>query len=216
MRSWFRQYPFNSEQTINVVGEIGPIFAMFVVNFLAGLEAGVLALMIATAMSLVSSLIILKRPPIMPFIAGSVSILFGALTYFTGDGMWVQIKVTIFNTLVAVLLWLGLKTNRNFFEFVFGKTFRFTPEGWYTLTRNAAVFFLVTAIANEAIRLSFSGTTVHALNRDFSGLDIWINFKLFVVMPLTGLFFWWQIKVMQKHRLPDVAPVPVPVPAKTS
>jgi intracellular septation protein len=209
MRGWLRQYPFNAEQTINVVGEIGPIFAMFLVNFIAGLEAGVLALMIATALSLVSSLIILKRPPIMPFIAGSVSIVFGALTYFTGDGMWVQIKVTIFNTLVALLLWLGLKTKRNFFEFVFGKTFRYTPVGWYTLTRNAAVFFLVTAIANEAVRLGFTGITVHALNREFSGLDIWINFKLFVVMPLTGLFFWWQVKVMQKHRLPDVATVPV-------
>ena len=209
MRSWLRQFPFNAEQTINVVGEIGPIFAMFVVNFAMGLEAGVLALMIATALSLVSSLIILKRPPIMPFIAGTVSIIFGGLTYFTGDGMWVQIKVTIFNTIVAVMLWWGLKTNRNFFEFVFGKTFRFTPEGWYTLTRNAAVFFIVTAIANEAVRLGFDGTTIRALGRDFSGLDIWINFKLFVVMPLTGVFFWWQIKVMQKHRLPEVATVSV-------
>jgi intracellular septation protein len=211
MRSWLRQYPFNAEQTINVVGEIGPIFAMFVVNFAAGLEAGVLALMIATAISLVSSLIILKRPPIMPFIAGTVSIIFGGLTYLTGDGMWVQIKVTIFNTLVAIMLWVGLKTNRNFFEFVFGKTFRYTPEGWHTLTRNAAVFFLVTAIANEAVRLGFNGTTIYALNREFTGLDIWINFKLFIVMPLTGLFFWWQVKVMQKHRLPEVAVAPAMV-----
>jgi hypothetical protein len=31
-------------------------------------------------------------------------------------------------------------------------------------------------------------------------------------MPLTGLFFWWQVKVMQKHRLPDVASIPVKVP----
>lgn len=211
MRSWLRQFPFNAEQTINVAGEIGPIFAMFVVNFAAGLEAGVLALMIATAVSLVSSLIILKRPPIMPFIAGTVSIVFGGLTYLTGDGMWVQIKVTIFNTLVAIMLWYGLKTKRNFFEFVFGKTFRYTPEGWHTLTRNAAVFFLVTAIANEAVRLGFDGTTIRALGREFTGLDIWINFKLFVVMPLTGVFFWWQIKVMQKHRLPEVATVPAAV-----
>jgi intracellular septation protein len=214
MRKWLRQYPFNAEQTINVLGEIGPIFAMFVVNFALGLEAGVLALMIATAVSLISSLIILKRPPIMPFIAGTVSIIFGGLTYFTGDGMWVQIKVTIFNTLVAILLWAGLKSNRNFFEFVFGKTFRYTPEGWHTLTRNAAVFFLVTAIANEAVRLGFTGTTIHALNREFTGLDIWINFKLFVVMPLTGVFFWWQIRVMQKHRLPEVAVAPVQAPSR--
>jgi intracellular septation protein len=210
MRNWLRQYPFNAEQTINVVGEIGPIFAMFLVNFLGGLKAGVLALMIATLVSLISSMVILKRPPIMPFIAGTVSIIFGGLTYMTNDPMWVQIKVTIFNTLVAILLWVGLKTKHNFFEFVFGKTFRYTPEGWHTLTRNAAIFFLVTAIANEAVRLGFDGMTIQALNHEFSGLDVWINFKLFVVMPLTGIFFWWQVKIMQKHRLPDIAVAPVP------
>ena len=97
-----RWYPFNSEQTLNILSEMGPIFTMFIVNFVLGVEAGVWSLVATTLMALVASMIVLKRPPIMPFIAGAVTITFGALTLLTGDPNWVQIKVTIFNALVAV------------------------------------------------------------------------------------------------------------------
>ena len=152
--SWRRRhFPFNAEQTVNILGEIGPLFAMFIVNGLHGIAAGTWALIITTLLSLVVTLWVLGRPPIMPFIAGAVSVTFGALTLITGDAMWVQIKVTLFNALVAFLLWMGLRSGHNFFRFVFRKTFHYTEEGWHKLTRNAALFFLATAIANEAVRL---------------------------------------------------------------
>ena len=134
-----RRFPFNAEQTVNIVAEVGPLFAMFIVNGLYGISGGTWALIICTVLSLLVTLWVLGRPPIMPFIGGSVSISFGALTLITGDPMWVQIKVTLFNALVAFLLWIGLRAERNFFRFVFHKTFHFTEEGWHNLTRNAAV-----------------------------------------------------------------------------
>jgi intracellular septation protein len=138
----------------------------------------------------------------MPFIAGSVSISFGALALITADPMWVQIKVTIFNTLVASTLWIGQKTGHDFFKFVFGKTFHYTDEGWHKFTRNVALFFLATAIANETVRLGFDDFEMLALNHLFTGVDIWVLFKIFVVMPLTAAYFWWQLRLMQKYRLP--------------
>jgi intracellular septation protein len=158
-----------------------------------------------TVISLVASLWMLGRPPIMPFIAGAVSITFGTLTLLTGDAMWVQIKVTIFNTLVAAILWSGLRTGHNFFRFVFSKTFHYTEEGWYKLTRNVALFFLGTAIINEVVRLGFDDFEMFALDRIFTGIDIWILFKIFVIMPVTAAFFWWQVRLMQKYRLPAAA-----------
>src|SRR5262245_55119354 len=112
---------------------------MFLVNGIAGIAAGTWALILSTLVSLAVSLWVLGRPPIMPFIAGAVSIAFGTLTLITGDAMWVQIKVTLFNTLVAFLLWVGLKTGKSFFRFVFGSTFHYTEEGWHKLTRNVAL-----------------------------------------------------------------------------
>jgi intracellular septation protein len=202
--SWRRRhYPFNAEQTVNILGEIGPLVSMFLVNGIYGIAAGTWALIITTIVSLIVSLWVLGRPPIMPFIAGAVSVTFGVLTLVTGDAMWVQIKVTLFNALVALMLWLSLKTQHNFFRFVFGNTFHYTQEGWNKLTRNVALFFLATAVVNEAVRLGFDGFELFALNRMFTGVDIWILFKIFIIMPSTALFFWWQVKLMQKHRLPD-------------
>jgi intracellular septation protein len=204
-----RHFPFNAEQTVNILGEIGPLAAMFLVNGIHGIYAGTWALIITTVVSLVMSLWVLGRPPIMPFIAGAVSVTFGALTLITGDAMWVQIKVTLFNTLVAVVLWLGLRSGRNFFRFVFGNTFHYTEEGWYKLTRNVALFFLGTAIVNEIVRLGFDDFELFALNRIFTGVDIWILFKIFIIMPVTAVFFWWQVRIMQKYRLPAAIPVGV-------
>ena len=198
-----RHFPFSAAQTVNILGEIGPLFTMFLVNGVYGIAAGTWALILSTILSLIVTLWVLGRPPIMPFIAGGVSIAFGTLTLVTGDAMWVQIKVTLFNALVALVLWLGLRSGKSFFRFVFGETFHYTDEGWYKLTRNVAYFFLVTAIANEAVRLGFADAHFNALNRVFTGIDIWILFKIFVVMPLTGLFFWWQVRLLQKYRLPE-------------
>jgi intracellular septation protein len=202
--SWRRRhFPFNAEQTVSVLGEIGPLVAMFLVNGIYGIEGGTWALIGATLVSLVVSLWVLGRPPIMPFIAGGVSIAFGTLTLITDDPMWVQIKVTLFNTFVAAALWIGQRTGHDFFRFVFGKTFHYTGEGWYKLTRNVALFFLATAILNEAVRLGFDGFEMLALDHIFTGVDIWILFKIFIVMPATALYFWWQVRRMQRYRLPD-------------
>jgi len=199
-----RHFPFNAEQSVSVFGEIGPLVAMFLVNGITGnIAAGTWALIVATIVSLVVSLWVLGRPPVMPFIAGGVSVVFGALTLITDDPMWVQIKVTLFNTLVAATLWLGQKTGHDFFRFVFGKTFHYTDEGWHKLTRNVALFFLATAILNEAVRLGFDGFEMLALNHMFTGVDIWILFKLFIIMPFTALYFWWQVRLMQPYRLPE-------------
>jgi intracellular septation protein len=200
-----RHYPFNAAQTVNILGEIGPLVTMFLVNGIEGIAAGTWALILSTLLSLVVTLWVLGRPPIMPFIAGAVSVTFGTLTLITGDAMWVQIKVTLFNSLVALVLWAGLRAGHNFFRFVFGSSFHYTPEGWYQLTRNVALFFLATAVVNEVVRLSCARAHIWALHRDFTGIDIWILFKIFITMPATGLFFWWQVRLLRRYRLPEPA-----------
>ena len=69
-----RHYPFNAAQTVNILGEIGPLVAMFLVNGIYGIAAGTWSLIGCTLLSLISTLVVLGRPPVMPFIAGAVSI----------------------------------------------------------------------------------------------------------------------------------------------
>jgi intracellular septation protein len=142
------------------------------------------------------------RPPVFPLIASTVTIVFGALTLITHDPMWVQIKVTIFNALFAGFLFLGLYLKRNFFQYVFGTTFHYTEKGWNAFTKSFAWFFLFTAVLNEIVRLYFKDDHVYnILGHAMNGVDIWIAFKLFIVLPLSGLYAWVLTKLMSKHHL---------------
>ena len=41
-------YPFNAEQTVNILSEFGPLVTMFIVNALYGINAGTWALISTT------------------------------------------------------------------------------------------------------------------------------------------------------------------------
>jgi intracellular septation protein len=197
-----RLYPFNAEQTVNIVSEFGPLVTMFVVNAMYGINAGTWALISTTVAAIVAMVYMFGRPPVFPLIASTVTIVFGALTLLTKDPMWVQIKVTIFNALFAAFLFLGLWLDRNFFQYVFERTFHYTKEGWNTFTRSFAWFFLFTAVLNEVVRLTFKDDVVyHFFGYTMTGVDIWITFKLFVVVPISGFYAWLLTKWMSKHHL---------------
>lgn len=199
-----RLYPFNAEQTINILSEFGPLVTMFVVNAVYGINAGTWALMITTAMAIAVMFYMFHRPPIFPLIASTVTVVFGALTLITHDAMWVQIKVTIFNALFGAFLITGLWLKQNFFKYVFEKTFHYTDEGWRKFTWSFAIFFFVTAIANEYVRQTFREDHLYLIfGHEMSGVNVWILFKIAIVLPVTGAYAWVLSRIMQKHRLPD-------------
>ena len=271
---WLRRaYPFNAEQTVNILSEFGPLVCMFIVNAAAGITAGTWALLISTVVAMVVMRMVLRRFPVFPIIASSVTIVFGLLTIITGDPMWVQIKVSIFNAMFAGFLFGGLwvtsavmgtsaliatvgvlavglalqlpylnlanmsagmpslgdpsnplSTNliclgsllvgfllggvvfrRNFFGYVFEKTFHYTREGWDRFTFSFAWFFVFTAVLNEAVRQGFAAETFYPvpLLGPMNGVNIWILFKIAFIMPVSGLYAWYLTRLMQKHRIPD-------------
>lgn len=202
---WLRRvYPFNADQTVNILSEFGPLVTMFVVNAMFGINAGTWALIASTMVAIGSMLYVFGRPPFFPLIASTVTIVFGALTLITGDPMWVQIKVTIFNAMFAGFLFLGLYLKRNFFKYVFEKTFHYTDEGWNKFTWSFAWFFVFTAVMNEVVRQTFKDTQIYELlGYQMNGVNIWILFKIAFIMPLSGIYAWFLTQLMQKHRIAD-------------
>lgn len=207
-----RIYPFNAAQTINVLSEFGPLVAMFIVNATHGIIAGTWALIIATGIAMVTMLYVLRRLPVFPVIASSVTVAFAALTLLTGDAMWIQIKVTIFNIMFAVFLFGGLYLGKNFFQHIFEGTFHYTNEGWNRFTWSFAWFFVLTAVLNEVVRQVFDKTTLypgtgtllhHMLGFQLDGVNIWILFKVALIMPMSGIYAWYLTRLMAKHRIPE-------------
>lgn len=199
-----RLYPFNAEQTVNILGEFGPLVLMFVVNALYDINAGTWALILSTIVAIFAMYAVLRRLPVFPLIASSVTIIFGVLTLITGDAMWVQIKVTIFNVLFAGFLFLGLWLNKNFFQYVFEKTFHYTKRGWDLFTWSFAWFFVFTAVANEAVRLTFKDDMTYSLlGYQTDGVGVWILFKIAIIMPLSGAYAWLLTRWMSRHHIED-------------
>jgi intracellular septation protein len=202
---WLRKlYPFNLEQTVNIMSEFGPLVAMFIINAAYGINAGTWALIITTGLAIVAMLMVLGRLPMFPLIASTVTIVFGIMTLVTGDAMWVQIKVTIFNIMFAVFLFGGLYFNKNFFQYIFEKTFHYTKQGWDRFTWSFAWFFVFTAILNEFVRLTYEKDQLYSLlGFTMDGVNVWILFKIAIIMPMSGIYAWWLTRMMQKYRIPE-------------
>ena len=204
--SWVKRiYPFNAEQTVNIASEFGPLVALFVVNAITGnVEDGTWALIISTVVAVIAMLVVLKRLPIFPLIASTVTVVFGILTLVTHDPMWVQIKVTIFNAGFALFLFAGLMFKKNFFKYILEKTFHYTQKGWDQFTWSFAWFFVATAVANEVVRIVYApGHTYNLLGFTMDGVNVWILFKVALIMPASGLYAWFLTRLMQKHVLPE-------------
>jgi len=115
------------------------------------------------------------------------------------------------STLVIGFLMGGLVFRKNFFGYVFEKTFHYTPEGWDRFTFSFAWFFVLTAFLNEAVRQIFLDSRMYdILGHSMNGTSVWILFKVVLIMPLSGLYAWFLTRSMQPYRIddPDTTAVP--------
>ena len=148
------------------------------------------AFMVAITVSLTVSLWLTKRLPIMPLVSGVVVLVFGALTLWLHDELFIKLKPTIVNCLFGAILLGGLYFGKALLGYVFDSAFKLTDEGWQKLTSRWGVFFFVLAAINEIVWRNFS-------------TDFWVNFKVFGVMPITLLFTMSQLPLIQKHAIMD-------------
>ena len=148
------------------------------------------AFMVAITVPLTVSLWLTKRLPIMPLVSGVVVLVFGALTLWLHDELFIKLKPTIVNCLFGAILLGGLYFGKALLGYVFDSAFKLTDEGWQKLTFRWGVFFFVLAAINEIVWRNFS-------------TDFWVNFKVFGVMPIPLLFTMGQLPLIQKHAIMD-------------
>ncbi len=185
--------------------ELGPLVVFFFANsrgewlakqfpMLADLGGpifiGTALFMVATAIALIVSKILLGTLPIMPLVSGVIVFVFGTLTLYLKDDTFIKMKPTIVNTLFGVTLLGGLYFGKSLLGYVFGSAFKLDAEGWAKLTLRWGLFFLFLAVLNEAIWRNFSN-------------DFWIAFKVWGTMPITLIFTFLQMPLIMKHSLDE-------------
>jgi intracellular septation protein len=151
--------------------------------------------MAALVVSLAVSFAITRTLPVMPFVTGIVVVVFGGLTLWLHDETFIKMKPTIVNTLFGVVLLGGLAFGKSLLGYVFDSVFRLTDEGWRKLTLRWGIFFLVLAVLNEIVWRVAS-------------TDMWVNFKVFGIMPITFVFTLFQLPLINRYTIPEEKSAP--------
>ena len=176
-------------QWLKLVLEMGPLLIFFFGNSRFGIFPATIAFMVATIAALAVSYALSRTIPVMPLVGGVFVLLFGGLTIYLQDDLFIKIKPTIVNLIFAAILTVGLAMNRLFIKVVLGAAVQLTDRGWLILTRAWIGFFVVLAALNEIAWRNFP-------------TDTWVSFKVFGIMPLTLAFSFALVPVIMKHQIP--------------
>lgn len=179
-----------TNQLLKLAVELGPLLVFFTGNWMKGIFWGTGLFIVAVVVSLIVSRILFGRVPTMPLVSGFFVIVFGGLTLYLQDDLFIKLKPTIVNALFAAILFGGLLFKRSLLQHLFGEEFRLSEEGWRKLTFRWACFFVLLAVLNEIVWRNFSN-------------DAWVSFKVFGVLPLTLTFAIAQIGLLKQFELKD-------------
>ena len=170
--------------------DYGPLAVFFGVYLKYGLIPATGALIGATLLALAVSLIVARRVPMMAVITAAVVGLFGGLTLWFDDEIFIKMKPTIVQAIFAAILLGGLAMGKPLLKLVLGTAWAMDETGWRKLSLRFALFFIVMAALNEVVWRTQS-------------TDFWVNFKVFGLLGLTMAFSVAQMPLLQRHRLPD-------------
>ncbi len=176
---------------LKFVADFGPLLIFFTVYYKSGnnLALAIPPLIISTIVAVGLIYFLEKKIPYIPLLGGIVISLFGGLTLYFDNPVFIYMKPTIVNLIFAFSLIFGkIFMKKNFLEFFFKSAFKLNEEGWTKLNNRWAFFFIFLAILNEIIWRTQPETT-------------WVNFKVWGLLPLTFIFTASQIPLINRHKL---------------
>jgi intracellular septation protein len=177
--------------------EVGPLVVFFIANAYSDrfgvpqdrrIFAATAIFIVATVVALAVHYVLVRKLPIMPLVSGVVVIVFGGLTLWLDDELFIKLKPTIVNTLFGLVLLAGLYFGKPLLAVVLDSMFDLTQDGWRKLTFRWAMFFFVLAALNEIVWRT--QTT-----------DMWVSFKVFGIMPLTIAFALAQTPLLLRYEV---------------
>jgi len=170
--------------------EIGPLVAFFLANAKAGIFAGTAVYMAAAAVALGANWWLTRRVALLPIITLGFVLVFGVLTLALQDDVFIKMKVTLINLLFGLMLLGGLWFDRPLLKMALGGSITMDDDGWRKLSLRWGLFFLALAALNEIVWRHVA-------------TDIWVDFKVFGLLPLTLGFALLQAPLMQRHMPPE-------------
>ena len=168
--------------------DIGPLAVFFIFYTRGDLKSAILPFMIATIIAVLFSYTVEKKIPIMPTVSAFIILVFGGLSIYFDNEIFFKMKPTIINILFAIVLSGGIIFDKPLLQYIFGSSIKLKDEGWSILTKRWISFFIALAILNEIVWRTQS-------------TDIWVNFKVFGILPITFIFTITQYPIIKKYLI---------------
>ena len=170
--------------------DIGPLAVFFIFYTRGDLKSAIIPFMIATIIAVLFSYIMEKKIPVMPTVGALIILIFGGLTIYFDNEVFFKMKPTIINLLFALILYGGMIIKKPLLKLLLGAAIKLEDEGWKILTQRWISFFIALAILNEIVWRTQS-------------TDIWVNFKVFGILPITFIFTMTQFPLIKKYQIED-------------
>ena len=175
---------------IKFATDFGPLLVFFIIYYRndKDLVSAIPALIIATLIAICVIYMLEKRIPVLPLMGAILVCLFGGLTIFFGNPIFIYLKPTIINLIFAFALFFGkVVLNKNFLKKLFESSIKLEEAGWDKLIIRWIGFFIFLAILNEAVWRTQTE-------------EFWINFKVWGILPITFVFTAFQLPLIQKYK----------------
>ncbi len=168
--------------------DFGPLLLFFIAYRLFDLFVATGTIMVTAVAAVVVGYVLDRKLHPLPLVTAIIVVIFGGLTLYLNDKMFIKIKPTMIYGLFAVVLLGGLWFKRPFIKTIFGTALELDEKSWRSLTIRFAGFFGGMAILNELIWRHFSEKA-------------WVNFHVFGAVALTILFCVSQVPFLMKHQI---------------
>ena len=181
---------------VKFVTDFGPlmVFFFFYYNSDKNLKVAIPPFIIATLIALIVVWLLEKKVPMVPLIGGILITLFGGLTIYFDNPVFIYIKPTIINILFGFALLFGKYfTNEPILKKMMGKAIALSDIGWELLSKRWMLFFFVLALTNELV------WRIYCPEKEY----IWVNFKVWGMLPITFIFTAFQISLINKHKIDE-------------
>ena len=176
---------------LKFITDFGPLLIFFVVYSKSGknLSAAIPPLIVATIIAVLISYIVERKIPYIPLIGGVVISVFGGLTLYFNNPVFLYMKPTIINIFFGLALTFErVYTKEHILKKMLGKSISSSDEGWKVLTIRWMFFFFALALLNEYVWRTQSE-------------EFWVNFKVWGILPITFIFTAFQMFLINKHKI---------------
>ena len=180
-----------NKSLIKIIADFGPLLIFFTIYYKSGnnLAVAIPPLIVSTIVAVITIYFIEKKIPYVPLLGAIVISVFGGLTLYFDNPIFIYIKPTIVNLIFAITLLASNKFfNKNFLKFFFNTAFQLDEIGWSKLNTRWAYFFIFLAVVNEIVWRT-------------QPESVWVNFKVWGMLPLTILFTASQFSIINKHKI---------------